>query len=151
LIFFFCSCFFVISSFNIIFIQKISFFVFFNFFSISLLWSPEMECRFDRWTRADSILIVMVTYLSCYLRLIRHVLFLFFLSNVIVLYLIGWKLNYIDLCSWKKNSQVIVIAFVFIYFFFNFIKIKLSYLISKHFNSNHISKQKKNMLAAFKN
>ena len=75
---FFGLCFFVISSFNIIFIQKISFFVFFNFFSISLLWSPEMECRFDRWTRADSILIVMVTYLSCYLMLIRHVLFLFF-------------------------------------------------------------------------
>ena len=75
---FFGLCFFVISSFNIIFIQKISFFVFFNFFSISLLWSPEMECRFDRLTQADSILIVMVTYLSCYLMLIRHVLFLFF-------------------------------------------------------------------------
>ena len=72
-----------------------------------------------------------------------------FSSNVIILYLIGWKLNYIDLWSWKKKFSKLSwsLSFSSIYYyclfcFYYLVKIKLSYLISKHFNSNHILKKK---------
>jgi len=64
------------------------------------------DAGFDRLTRTDSILHVYHTNLGC----LGSFLFIF-LSNFIILYLIGWKLNYIIFSALEKwfISQVIVI------------------------------------------
>jgi hypothetical protein len=85
------------------------------------------DTGFDKLTQTDSILHVYHTNSNW----LGYFLFIF-LSNFIISYLIGWKLNYIIFSAHEKwfISQVIVIFLKT----FHLIKIKSAYLTNQGYN-----------------
>jgi hypothetical protein len=61
--------------------KKIGFIVSFNFFSIELSWSNDLNHEFDKLTQVDSLFITQVICLSYYLKLnqVGYFFFFFFL------------------------------------------------------------------------
>ena len=108
--------FFLISSFDISFLFiKIYFVVFFDFFSIKLFRSHDLEHEFGGLTWDDSLLITL-DYMSIMLTRVDQCLYLFiFLLNFILLYLIDWKLINIIFLLWEIFFFSSYLCYLFFY------------------------------------